>query len=118
MSRSQLIRVSNDRSDPTVSFSPEDFNRFETARQISWQLTQLLEDQANRENRDHRLNLDFKDVGWISSAGLNELIGIHSQARSHGVRVVLLDVPKTVRDIFALTRLERIFEFETSAVSA
>jgi nucleotide-binding universal stress UspA family protein len=35
------------------------------------------------------------------------LIGINSQARNCGVRLVLLDVQEAVRDVFALTRLER-----------
>ena len=65
-----------------------------------------------------RLNLDLQRVERISSAGLNELIGINSLARSRGVRLVLLDVQDSVREIFALTRLERMFEFDCSSPRA
>lgn len=65
-----------------------------------------------------RLNLDLKRVERISSDGLNELIGINSLARSRGVRLVLLDVQEAVRGIFALTRLERMFEFECSSTGS
>lgn len=118
MSRTPLIRVSSDANETTVAFSPEDFNRSDTARQITRQLLDLLAGETEQDPGNLRLNLDFKGVGWISSAGLNELIGINSHARSQGVRVVLVDVPKTVRDVFALTRLERIFEFDSSSITA
>ncbi len=94
-----------------VSFSSEHINRMETARQIGWQLSELIGKDFAKLQDDACLKLDFKQIHWISSAGLNELIGINSQARSHGVRVVLVNVPPSVRDIFAITRLERMFEF-------
>ena len=99
-----------------VSFSTEDINQMDTARQISWQLSELIGKETEDDGRNEVLNLDFKEIDRISSAGLNELIGINSQARSLGVRVVLVDVQQSVRDVFALTRLERMFEFSSSAV--
>ncbi len=116
MSQIDLIRVKDAGTDWTVSFSPEHLNRMETARQIGTQLSELLDREIADDDDDGCLNLDFKDIHWISSAGLNELIGIKSVARSQGVRLILLDVPETVRDVFALTRLERMFEFSSSSV--
>lgn len=90
----------------------------ETARQISWQLSELIGEDKSQDDHQEVLNLDFKEIDWISSAALNELIGINSQARSQGVRIVLVDVQQSVRDVFALTRLERMFEFSSSTVQA
>jgi len=118
MSQLELIRVTERGAATTVSFSSEHINQMETARQIGWQLTELIGNGGTANNIEDRLHLDFKDIHRITSAGLNELIGINSQARSNGVRLVLVDVPPSVRDVFALTRLERMFEFCSSTVNA
>lgn len=118
MSQVELIRVSAAGSAKTVSFSLEHINRMDTARQIGGQVSELLDSETWSKAEADCLNLDFKEIHWISSAALNELIGINSTARSQGIKLILLDVPKNVRDIFALTRLERMFEFASSAVHA
>jgi len=116
MSQLELIRISFEGTSRMVSFSSENINRIETARQISWQLTELLSNDKSIDNEQDSLNLDFKEIDRISSAGLNELIAINSQARNLGVQLVLVDVQQSVRDVFALTRLERMFEFGSSNV--
>jgi anti-anti-sigma factor len=116
MSEFELVRINSEGTSRMVSFSSEHINRMETARQISWQLSELIGEDKSQDGRQEVLNLDFKEIDWISSAGLNELIGINSQARSQGVRIVLVDVQQSVRDVFALTRLERMFEFSSSTV--
>ena len=118
MSQVQLIRVSAAGTTRIVSFSSEHINRMDTARQIGWQMTELLDSESWSRTDADCVNLDFKDIHWISSAGLNQLIGINSMARSQGIKLILLDVPEKVREIFALTRLERMFEFGSSAVHA
>ena len=104
-------------SSQAISLTQEHLNDFGSALPISAQLEQVMdsneEDQADRE-----LNLNLGQVGRITSAGLNELIGINSLARSRGFRVVLLDVQEAVREVFTLTRLERMFEFRCSAIEA
>jgi anti-anti-sigma factor len=116
MSEFELVRINSEGTSRMVSFSSEHINRMETARQISWQLSELIGEDKGQNDHQGVLNLDFKEIDWISSAGLNELIGINSQARSQGVRIVLVDVQQSVRDVFALTRLERMFEFSSSTV--
>ena len=61
------------------------------------------------------LFVDMSEIARITSEGLNELISLNSEARSRGVFIQLLDVCPTVRDVFKLTRLERMFEFGTIA---
>ena len=114
MSQAELIRVRVDGNNRVVSLSTEHLNQMAAARQLGIDLNDLFEEQSDAT----RWSLDFRDVDRITSVGLNELIGINSQARSRGVQLVLLDVCETVRDVFALTRLERLFEFESSPVSA
>jgi len=59
------------------------------------------------------LFIDMSDIERITSEGLNELIGLNSEARGSGVSIQLLEVCPAVRDVFKLTRLERMFEFGT-----
>lgn len=64
------------------------------------------------------LFVDMSEVERITSEGLNELIGLNSEARAQGISIQLLDVCPRVRDVFKLTRLERMFEFGTVASSS
>lgn len=124
MSQVELIRVHCEGAEKIIWFSADALNNMTTARQIALQLGEIVAneptggDQATACDDVSRLNLDFKDVDWLNTDGLNELIGINNQARGRGVRLVLLDVQESVRDIFAVTRLERMFEFSTSQVTA
>ena len=70
------------------------------------------------DHEDPCVQLDFTNVDRITSAGLNELIGINSHARNHGIRLELVDVQQAVRDVFELTRLERMFKFTSTALNA
>lgn len=63
------------------------------------------------------LLVDMSEIERITSEGLNELIALNSEARSRGVFIQLLDVCPSVRDVFKLTRLERMFEFGTVAAT-
>ncbi len=96
----------------TVSLQGEQLNHFGAGRVISAHLEELASEVPSQEAA--QLHLDLKSVNGITSAGLNELIGINSQARNRGIRLVLLDVQESVREIFNLTRLERMFEFDCS----
>ncbi len=113
MSDTELIRVSIHGSETTVSFSPDHFNRTDTAEQISSDLCELIEcSQPDACPLEH-IVIDFRDIDRLGSAGLNGLIGIKSKARSHGVHLVLSNVQDSVRDVFALTRMERMFEIRS-----
>ena len=55
---------------------------------------------------------------YVSSTQITHgdaFIGLNSEARSRGIFIQLLDVCPSVRDVFKLTRLERMFEFGTVA---
>ena len=66
--------------------------------------------QAQHEGHE-RLAVDFQQVHRVCTAGLNELIAINSHARGDGLSVVLVNVQDEIREVFSLTRLERLFEF-------
>ena len=54
--------------------------------------------------------IDCSDIGYISSAGLGSCVTIHKQAKTHKAVVVLHALKPELRDIFKLTKLDKIFE--------
>ena len=117
MSQFELIRVCRKGSETIVSFSADHLNQFDSARRIVDDFVDLVENGLCRSHPIDHLNVDFGKIDRISSVGLNGLIQMNSKSRNHGVRLVLIDVPRTVREVFKLTRMERMFEFDSSATS-
>ncbi len=56
------------------------------------------------------IEIDLGEMKMITSQTLNELITLNTRAKSCGVRLVLTNLADNLRDIFAITRLERMFE--------
>ena len=71
------------------------------------------------EKKIARAALDFKDVQFISSAGIGILLGIVSSLRDGGGDAVFMKVNPRVRAVFRLLNLEDYFTMtesvETSA---
>jgi len=114
MASADSLQVTSQGLQTTIALLGDHLNQIGAVRQISNHLEELSAVEPC-SGSSIQLNLDLKRVERITSAGLNELIGINSLARSRGIRLVLLDVQKSVREIFELTRLERMFEFRCSA---
>lgn len=105
MTNAGSIRVTSDGSERTVHLSTDHLTSTKTARQVGQKVTAGLADSDQ-----DRVNIDLQDVERIGSAGLNQLISINSKCRSLGVKVVLMDAQDSVKNVFSLTRLERMFE--------
>jgi anti-anti-sigma factor len=111
------LEMTSQGPDRTIALSHEHLEDSGTGDQISSHLHEMAGDEES-ERADCQLSLDLRGVRRITSNGLNELIGINRLARNRGVRLVLLDVQESVRDVFAITRLERMFEFSCSTAEA
>lgn len=108
MGREALISVRDAGNERVISFSRRHINTDSTAREIAGSLGEMLDE--GEEGEFETLNLDLEKVDWLSSVALNHLIGINRSARDRGIRLVLTNVQQSVREVFALTRLERMFE--------
>ena len=108
MSQVETIHVRADGGHTTVSLSPSHLEDISSAKWTAGQVHELI----NRDNA--HLQLDFQAIERLNSVWLNELIGINRKARNHGVRLVLLNVQESVRDVFAVTRIDRLFEFSAT----
>ena len=65
--------------------------------------------------------LNMKDVGYVDSAGLGELVGVYTTAANQGGSVKLLHLQGKMKDLMQVTKLHTIFpafENEQEAVSS
>ena len=65
--------------------------------------------------------LNLKDVSYVDSAGLGELVGAYTTATNQGGAVKLLHMQSKMRDLMQITKLHTIFpafEDEQQAVSS
>jgi anti-anti-sigma factor len=76
-------------------------------------------DAAEAEKADEELKkvtttstLDFKELDYISSAGLGILILHQKRLKETGNALKLKNLNKHIRDIFMYTGFDRIFEIE------
>ena len=83
----------------------------------------LLRETLKRElERGHKkLLINLQEVSYCDSAGLGELVGCFTTVSRRGGVLKLLYVPKKIRDILQVTRLDKLFEVcvdETAAVKS
>ena len=95
--------------------SEKSINHPKSARKISLAINEHLDHP--REDLVTDLVVDLHQIGWISSVGLNELIRIKHRSHASGVTLKLRSTSTELRDIFRMTRLDRIFDFEGDATT-
>ena len=76
-----------------------------TAPQLSEALIPIYESAQ-------KLTLDFKDLTYISSAGLRICINSYQILNSKGGRFVIINTNDAIRQIFKLTKLDEILDVE------
>lgn len=74
-------------------------------QQLGPRLVGLLDD-----HRPAMLLLDLQAIGQLSSECLSQLIHANGHARSQGLRLVLMNLCDPLREVFRITRLDRLFE--------
>jgi anti-anti-sigma factor len=115
MNHDDLVEVCARGNRTVVSRIQGQINDCVQADRIARHLHGLIDDAEQDERGPlQTLNLDLEQVDRLSSSAVNHLIGVNRRARSCGIRLVLINVQQSVREVFALTRLERMFELSTS----
>ncbi len=68
--------------------------------------------QARLEGPDavNAVVLDFTDISFINSAGLGSCITVRNDAKPRGAAVVLYGMDASIRDVFTMTRLDKLFK--------
>jgi anti-anti-sigma factor len=54
--------------------------------------------------------LDFSQVSFINSAGLGSCVVVHNRSKAGGATVVLYAMQANIRDIFKMTKLDKVFK--------
>ncbi|MFC1597449.1 STAS domain-containing protein, partial [Planctomycetota bacterium] len=73
-----------------------------------------LSEQLSQENIAPDLTLDFSSVGLISSKALGRLITLDKKVKKRGGKLRLCKVRPETYKLFAITRLNRLFDIETA----
>ena len=77
--------------------------------QLGAELLALVDIQQRK-----RLLLNFEGVEFLSSAALNKLITLHTRVKRAGGTVRICNLHPQIREVFAITRLDRMFEIAKS----
>jgi anti-sigma B factor antagonist len=65
-----------------------------------------------------QLLLNFTGVEFLSSAALNKLIILDKKVKSKEGKLVLSDLRQEIREVFAITRLDKLFTISDSQQEA
>jgi anti-sigma B factor antagonist len=87
-----------------------------STQQLGTELFRLVEEEGRR-----KLVLDFEAVEFLSSAALGKLIALSKKTHTRGGALKLCNLDNRLLEIFAITRLDRLFDIrldEADAVAA
>ena len=62
------------------------------------------------DERPERIIVDLSDVPYMDSSGIASLVKVLSRARRSGAGLVLAGLSVRVKDLFQITRLDRVFQ--------
>jgi anti-sigma B factor antagonist len=87
---------------------------------IGAEVAESLKEQLHRHiDRTSRLVvLDLAEVGFVDSAGLGVIVSALKKARSEGGDVAVTGLRDTVRSLFKLTRMDKVFRLFDSREAA
>ena len=66
----------------------------------------------------HKILLNLKDVSYIDSSGIGELVGAFTSVQAQGGQLKLLNPVVKVVNVLRLTRLDHLFPVETDEAAA
>lgn len=92
--------VSSDESPSTVRHEGD--LDIVTSEEVKRQLARLVEDGSET------VTLDLRNVGFVDSSGLGALVAVHNYAEKRGAHLIVRSAPTHVRDLFSLTRLDKL----------
>jgi anti-sigma B factor antagonist len=82
-------------------------------QQLGQEMFQLVE----VDNRD-KLLLNFSAVDFLSSAALGKLITLDKKMKAHGGALKLSNIRPEIYEVFAITKLNRLFDIKDDEADA
>ena len=87
-----------------VSFTDRKILDEQNIQIIGEQLFGLVDESGRK-----KLLLNFGNVEYMSSAALGKLITLNKKVQSAGGRLVLCNIDPQIREVFEITKLDRLF---------
>lgn len=81
------------------------------------ELGRELYDLVERDSRP-KIILNFSHVEFLSSAALGKLIGFEKRAKQHGAELVLTNIRPEIYEVFAITKLTKLFDIKDDEADA
>jgi anti-sigma B factor antagonist len=83
-------------------------------------IQQLGQEMFRLVETDHhdKLLLDFSSVGFLSSAALGKLITLDKKMKAHGGKLKLSNIRPEIYEVFAITKLNRLFDIRDDEADA
>lgn len=60
----------------------------------------------------------FGRVGFMSSAALGMLVRLHKKCKEYGIGLRLCNISPEIREVFKITRLDKVFTIDADAAGA
>lgn len=67
---------------------------------------------------EERVILDFRNVKFMSSSMLGKLVQVHKKAAEFKVKMKLCSIDTEIRQVFKITKLDKLFDIEADEASA
>jgi len=111
MSQNQTpaLRIQKNQQTTTITLSNEDLKEFNLpalSEQLFGVAAQLTEGT---------LEVDMKEVTYLTSTALGKFVGLHKRVREQGARLVLSNLRDEVYEIFEVTQLHRILTLQQAS---
>lgn len=84
-----------------------------TLEQLSTDLMEML-----NKTTEERVILDFRNVKFMSSSFLGKLVQVHKKSMEFKVKLKLCSIDSEIRQVFKITRLDKLFDIESDEASA
>jgi anti-sigma B factor antagonist len=83
-------------------------------------LEQLSTDLMETLNKttEERVILDFRNVKFMSSSFLGKLVQVHKKTVEFKVKLKLCSIDPEIRQVFKITRLDKLFDIESDETAA
>jgi len=67
---------------------------------------------------EERVILDFRAVQFMSSSMLGKLVQVHKKCKEFKVHLKLCSISSDIREVFKITKLDKLFEIEADEAAA
>jgi anti-sigma B factor antagonist len=81
--------------------------------ELGRELTETL-----NKTTEERVILDFRNVKFMSSSMLSKLVAVNRKAGEFKVKLKLCSIDSEIRQVFKITKLDKLFDIEADETSA